>query len=378
MRRADQRRLVELILWALQHKQVRLILLALALIALGVWLVAGRPGCQPPPPAPTWPDDPPVNTTPVPAEPGDYLLCFWNVENLFDDRDDNLTQRGDKEYDEWYAHNAAALNEKLRHLTDVLMAMNGGKGPDVLCVAEIESLRACQLLQLALNRRVPDPKLSYTGVLYDSPGGGRHIGTAILTRLPVVGKPTLLGSRLRILEGRVQADGHTLVIIASHWSSRVSDRTGATRAKYADLIYGRYRRIFTANPKVDFLVCGDFNDNPDDPSVTEHLHAVGDLDAVRQGRDVPLLFNLMDRLWHEGQASHFYNARGFLFDQVCVSPGLLDDEGWSALPDSARVVKQKALRNGRPDRFGGESDRRPLSARGASDHFPVTVTLRVR
>jgi hypothetical protein len=32
---------------------------------------------------------------------------------------------------------------------------------------------------------------------------------------------------------------------------------------------------------------------------------------------------------------------------------------------------------GRPDRFGGPSDRRPWKNRGASDHFPVTVELRV-
>lgn len=378
MRRADQRRLAELIVWALQYREARLALLALALIALGVWLIAGRPGCEAPP-RPTSSDEPPVNTAPVPAGPGEYLLCFWNVENLFDDRDDRRTQRGDQEYDQWYSRDAAALNEKLKHLTDVLVPLNGGRGPDILCVAEIESLRAGQLLQQAFNRRVPDPKLRYTSILYDSPGGGRHIGTAILTRLPVEGKPMLLGSRLRILEGRVIVEGHPLVVVASHWSSRVSDHTGATRAKYADVIYGRFRRIYTANPKVDFLVCGDFNDNPDDPSVTEHLHAVGDAEAVLAGGGLPLLFNPMDRLWQTGQASLFNGPWGYLFDQVCVSRGMLDDEGWSLVPDSAQVVKQMAQRNGRPNRFGGEkNDRRPLSARGASDHFPVTVTLRVR
>jgi endonuclease/exonuclease/phosphatase family metal-dependent hydrolase len=382
VRRADQKRLVELALWALQYKQVRIGLLVLAAVALGVWLLAGRPGCQPPPPPPTYPDsdDPPISDTPAPAEAGDYLLCFWNVENLFDDRDDGRTQRGDKEFDQWYSRDPAVLHEKLQRLTDVLLAMNDGKGPDVLCVAEVESLRAGQLLQQAFNRRVPDPKLAYTSVLYDSPGGGRNIGTAILTRLPVDGKPTLLAtrSRFRILEGRVKVEAKTLVVVASHWSSRISDKDGATRSRYADAIYGRFRQLHTANPKVDFLVCGDFNDNPDDPSVTDHLRAVGDADMVRAARRPPLLFNLSDALWQNGQASHFYGSKGYLFDQVCVSPGMLDDEGWSAVPDTARVVKKIALRNGRPNRFGGENDKRPLAARGASDHFPVTVTLRVR
>jgi hypothetical protein len=66
-----------------------------------------------------------------------------------------------------------------------------------------------------------------------------------------------------------------------------------------------------------------------------------------------------------------------VFDQVCLSPGLLGGAGWSYVKGSARVVPRIAYR-GRPDRFGGPSDRRPLDKRGASDHFPVTVELRVR
>ena len=192
------------------------------------------------------------------------------------------------------------------------------------------------------------------------------------------GKTRLLGNRLRILQGQIVVADRPLTIIASHWSSRLSDKTGATRGQYADLIYGHFKGAYIANPKIDFLVCGDFNDNPDDESVTAHLRATGDADAVRAGGDEPKLFDLMASLWQNKVASIYNRATPYLFDQICVSPGLLDEEGWSVVPDTARVVPQMAQGNGRPNRFGGPKDKRSMTARGASDHFPVVVRLRVR
>src|SRR5262249_10306044 len=157
-----------------------------------------------------------------------------------------------------------------------------------------------------------------------------------------------------------------LVVIASHWTSRVSDKSaeGASRARYADKIYGRFKAMYKSNPKVDLLVCGDFNDNPDDPSVTEHLHATDDAAAVRR-RDEPALFTRVAGARTDAEGSHYYGRKAYMFDQVCLSPGLLDDEGWSYVDGSAKVVKQMDDGKGHPLRFGGERDRRPLESRGA-------------
>src|SRR5205823_12857993 len=123
--------------------------------------------------------------------------------------------------------------------------------------------------------------------------GGRNIATAIITRLEVEKNRTqLLGKRQRILEGHFYAGSHDLVVLATHWTSRVSDAQGEGRDKYADIIYGRYRAMYKSNPRVAVLVCGDFNDPPDDESVTKHLHAIGDLAKVKAAGDPPLLFNL--------------------------------------------------------------------------------------
>jgi endonuclease/exonuclease/phosphatase family metal-dependent hydrolase len=313
------------------------------------------------------------------AGPGSYLFCFWNTENFFDDKDDERSTKGDKEYDSWFSRDPAALEAKLDHLCKVLLGMNDRRGPDILAVAELESERSAELLAGALNKRLANPELHYKNILFETIAGGRHIATAILTRLPVERDRTrLLDKRRRILEGRVKVAGKSLVVIASHWTSRLTDKKGTGRAKYADEIYGRYKGMYLANPKIDLLVCGDFNDNPDDPAVTEHLHAIGDVEAVRAGGGEPKLLNLFAGLYKAGEASHFYKTSKYLFDQICVSPGMLDDEGWSCDPGSAMVVKEMADRRGRPNRFGGAKDRRPLDVRGASDHFPVTVRLTVR
>ncbi|MFQ3651744.1 MAG: endonuclease/exonuclease/phosphatase family protein [Gemmataceae bacterium] len=312
------------------------------------------------------------------APPEGYFFCFWNVENLFDDRDDDRTKRGDTEYDKFFASQPKMLERKLDNLVEVLARMNHGKGPDILCLAEVEvNSRAPQLLMQAYNKRIGDPKRHLDTILFDDPNGGRDIGCAILTRLPTEKARTrLLGRRLRILEGHLVVNGHPLVVVASHWSSRISDSAGSTRATYGDVIYGRYRAMATANPAVDFLVCGDFNDPPDADSVVKNLRAIGDLNKVKAANREPLLYNLTWPLFERGEGTHFYR-KWWLFDQIVVSPGLLDERGWSVLDDSVAIIREMRGRNGAPNRFGGPSDKRLLTNRGAADHFPVVCRLRV-
>jgi endonuclease/exonuclease/phosphatase family metal-dependent hydrolase len=308
-----------------------------------------------------------------------YLFCFWNVENFFDDKPNEHRNEVDKKFDAWFAENPPVLNHKLDNLSKTLITLNDGKGPDIIALAEVESPRAAELLMDALNARVKDNELHYRHILMKEPKNfGRSIATAIITRLPVVADKTQLhGNRQRILEGHVRVNGHDLVILATHWTSRVSDEEGQGRDKYAKQIYGVYRAMYINNPNVDFLVCGDFNDAPDDESVVKYLHSVGDKEKVKKS-DEPLLYNLFwDKNEHR-QGTHFYNGKWEIFDQILVSPGMLDDRGWWCDPDTAKIVNDlTADPRGRPKRFGNPQDKIDLKARGFSDHLPVTVRLRV-
>src|SRR5262249_47541197 len=198
----------------------KLLPLAFVLLTLLLSLAAFLPGCNLP------------SSDGGPAPEG-YQLCFWNLENLFDDVDDGRRTRGDKQYDSWFAQNPEILRLKLDHLSDALIQLNNGRGPDVLAAAELESLRAAQLLADALNKHLTDPALFYRNILMKDKAAGRHISPAIITRLPVLrNKTRQLGKRLRILEGHLVVNGHDLVVVASHWTSRVRSGTEGQRAKY--------------------------------------------------------------------------------------------------------------------------------------------------
>jgi endonuclease/exonuclease/phosphatase family metal-dependent hydrolase len=267
--------------------------------------------------------------------PGDYLFCFWNCENFFDDKVNGWKTHPDKDYDSWFAADGGrAFHLKLERLTEVLASLNDGKGPDILALAEVETERAAELLLESLNQAVGRKAPPYKHVLWKNPHGGRNIATAILTRLPVEKDRTqLLGRRQRILEGHVTVNGHDLVVIASHWTSRLKEPEGRVgRAHYADAIYGRFRAMYKSNPDVDVVICGDFNDNPDDESVVQHLHATGDLALVRKGGDEPHLYNLFAKRWERNNneaGTHFHRGKFFIFDQIVISPGMLKKQGWS-------------------------------------------------
>jgi hypothetical protein len=208
---------------------------------------------------------------------------------------------------------------------------------------------------------------------------GRHIAPAIITRLPVIKDKTRLhGRRQRILEGHIKVDGKELVILAAHWTSRIRKGSEDHRADYGDRIYGTFKGMYRSNPRVALLVCGDFNDNPDDDSVTAHLHAVGDKDAVLAStKEKPLLLNLFADKDRKEYGTHYDRGKWSIFDQIAISPGLLEGGDWSCDPKSVKTVNT-LVRPGdeskRPWRFGSRRDKRK---RGYSDHFPVTVRLTV-
>jgi endonuclease/exonuclease/phosphatase family metal-dependent hydrolase len=329
---------------------------------------------------------PPADT----AGPGEYLFCFWNTENFFDNRVNGWNREPDRSFDRWFAEDNGVFEQKVKNLTEVLASLGSGKGPDILALAEVEAeSQAAERLMDSLNKAIKPEAPPYKHILKKNPHGGREIVTAILTRLPVVESRTqLIGRRLRILEGHITVKGQDLTVLATHWTSRVSDERGVGREKYADQIYGRFHARYRTDADMSLLVCGDFNDNPDDVSVTDHLYATGDLNKVRDDGNPPRLYNLFAPLWENNRRGRevgtlFYRGKANLFDQIVVSPGMVNGKGgWQCLVDTAQIVKHRFVvprgrSKGRPLRFGDEGEKVPLAERGVSDHLPVTVRLKV-
>ncbi len=350
--------------------KLRLALAGAGLVTVSVFLIAQWSRTR----APAGPPSPPAGTG-----PGTVVLCVWNLENLFDDRDDRR-RPPDEEFDSWFVHDPEARRLKYERIAEALVRLNGGRGPDILAANEVESVRALELLRESLNVRLPADAARYDHAAMVELDAGRHIAPGVISRYPV-GDAKLLGRQQRILQTRVTVNGHELVLIASHWTSRASDRgddESRGRFSYARTIHAAYWRAVRDNAAVDFLVCGDFNDAPDARSVAHYLNVTGDAARVTPDAEPVRLFGVLSGKSPSRFGTYYYD-RALIFDQVVLSPGLLDGVGWSYLAGSVRVPTEGLMRSGslnrRPWRFGSRDD--DARGRGYSDHFPVLVSFRV-
>ena len=66
-----------------------------------------------------------------------------------------------------------------------------------------------------------------------------------------------------------------------HWPSRHHD--GSYRNKAGDVARKRIDEILATDPKADMVMLGDFNDEPSDESIRDHLRAVTTADNLPAG-----------------------------------------------------------------------------------------------
>ncbi|OUC08003.1 hypothetical protein RY27_11590, partial [Litorilinea aerophila] len=145
------------------------------------------------------------------------------------------------------------------------------------------------------------------------------------------------------------------------------------------------------------MVVGDFNDEPADRSVIDHLRASSELDRVigptndidnfrretadYRAQDV-FLYNAMWKFLHQPNTGTFFldslstgekfPNRYQILDQIVASRGLVSGRGLTLDRESVQIFRHPlvATRSGRPRPFNRRT------RRGASDHLPVTAVLR--
>jgi endonuclease/exonuclease/phosphatase family metal-dependent hydrolase len=319
-------------------------------------------------------------TVPLPNGVQPVAFTFWNVENFFDDQDDPR-RSVDEEYDNAFSRNPALLRLKLERLTTTILRLNNGLGPDILACCEVESVRAVELLRDALNAKLANPAQHYRHISMINLNGGRHFAPCVISRIPIeVNKSRLIGRQIRILETHLTFRQHPLVLLSSHWTSQVSQQGEAAdsntgRGRYAALLAERHQELTASNPQADVLVCGDFNDTPESTVVRDGLGS-GSLPLSGSTR----LLNLLAGRPADTFGTHFFRAP-LIYDQICVSAGMLDSQGWGCQPETISVTTQGMIRSGstrrQPWRFGNPEPKVADDQRGYSDHFPVSVLLTV-
>ncbi len=310
------------------------------------------------------------------------VVVQWNVENLFDTVDDPAIELDDEFTPAgWRRWTDSRLDSKLANLARVLLLLDG----DIVCLQEVENRAVLDDLNAALGR-----ERSYPHVIHRDGSDHRGMDVAVLSRFepvdarwhsPVKGQRDILAVELR-------PRGQPLTLVVCHWKSRWGGReaTAPTRQKLATVTRGIVDGVLTRRPESAVMVVGDFNDDFEDPSVTEHLLSVPDKERVLADGDARCLYNLHAGLPAASNGTFYYRGGRTWnsFDTMSVSRGLLTGESsFTVMEDEYAIIAEPFMvtTNGTPKAFRKVYDRktkrRPYQE-GYSDHFPVRAVLTAR
>jgi len=312
----------------------------------------------------------------------DFVVGFYNVENLFDTKDnpDKIDEQFLPEGD--YKWDTEKYEAKIEHIAEVISKMNNGSAPDILGLCEVENRKV--LKDLVKHKLIKDMK--YKIIHYESPDA-RGIDVALLysaikfkekdseaikVDLSEFGETTRDILWVQLTPERPGADLHFFV---NHWPSRREgkDASEPKRIKAAKTLASKIRAIQTESAKAPIVVLGDFNDEPYDVSIREYLNSEKDAEEL----DSTSMFNPMAMLKDSGQGSYNFRGNWNMLDQILLSPSLVDGEQLDYVKSTAKIFGPQWLRQ-----HGGKYDQYPFRnfggrkyLNGYSDHFAVTVML---
>ncbi len=350
---------------------------------------------------------------------GSIRTAWWNLENLFDTVDDPIS--ADLEFTAENGWTDEAYAAKKQNLAAALNELFDGEGPELLGVAEVEGDHVFEELIAAMG----NPHLK---VVKDPSGTSdlRGIDVSLAydnRKLKVVERQSYIvhfrypTRDVFEVVFEVKESGEQLVVIASHWPSRRQGREHSEplRIGVAENISYLVRNRVRVNPQkyealrekgdldtvkkrweTPILLFGDFNDEPFDAAVVDHLQASSELDRVigktndidkfekqtadYTGGDI-FLYNASWKFLAPQDVGTFFiasTASGEVFpnryqvlDQMVASRGLLKATGLRLDLDSVAIHRTLTVATpaGRPRAF----DRKKL--KGTSDHLPVTAML---
>lgn len=314
-------------------------------------------------------------------------IGFYNLENLFDtiiDTDtnkilqDDFTPKGNK------AWTGERYFQKLENLSKVISELGTDVTPEGLAcigVAEIEN-------KSVLEDLVKTEKLksrNYQIVHYESPDK-RGIDVGFLynpTNFKVISSQsyTLINPDDSTFKTRDQLvvngelNGELIHVIVAHWPSRSG---GEKKSAPKRILAGQLARsiidsIQTTDSKAKILLMGDLNDDPTNVSVKKHLNTV----AKKENTQPNQLFNPMESFYKKGIGTLAYRDTWNLFDQIIVSPGLVDEDYSTYKFYTAKVYAKPYLKqtSGRYQGYPFRTYAGGAYAGGYSDHFPVYLFL---
>ena len=301
-----------------------------------------------------------------------YSVAFYNLENLFDIKDDprklddDFTENSERKW------NKKRFRNKIRKLGQAIhqIGQNDISHPPVLVgVAEVEN-------KFVLRKLIDSEALkdkNYGIVHFDSPDE-RGIDTALIYRkefFKILEKKAVnlhikneYGERdytRDILHVKGLLETEEVHILVNHWPSR---RAGAEETSYKRVAAAKKNKevvaeIIKEDPSAKIIIMGDFNDDPQSESIRKLV-----------GFD---LYNPMELLHTKYAGSARYRGSWNLFDQIILSNNFLQQHGNSFRFKEAKIFNSKSLTE-----FKGRNKGNPFRTflgrkynGGISDHFPV-------
>lgn len=300
---------------------------------------------------------------PKPRVPGAIRLMNWNVENLFDDKDDPALS----------GRNEDLASAKPKEHLEAAAALIRAVDPDVIALQEIESKEA---LAWFVEGWLKDAGYQYISSI--DAGDERGIEQSVLSRFPITleknwpkgdlgavgpagkpdaGKPLVMHRSPLLVSlqvpaqtvGNTAAFDLTLMVVHQKSGRDWSWFREIESAKFAEIIRG-----VMADPKnANFAFVGDFNALPTDQSFQTYLSTgLKDVFEDRTGSNPQFVTH----------------ASGRIIDHILVSP-----------PLAASIVDDSKFILGTPILPEGVDYRQAPSPPGySSDHFPLVVDIRVK
>ena len=313
----------------------------------------------------------------------DHYIAWWNIENLFDvenspTRPDYLQKELKSELKGW---TKKILNTKVKQLAHIIRQMNGGLGPDILGVCEVENKPVVKKLVSALS-----PLGRNYQVEHHDTKDKRGIDVAFIydaDKFKVERQFSYVVRKRSATRDIFQVNFQTkkkrrLILIGNHWPSRLGDPSYRIIAAET-LAYWVQRIHEKLGGEVLILVMGDFNDEPFNRSLADFALSSRTTTRGLKARN-HRLYNLMWPPLGQGITSYVYNSTPTMLDQFLVSRGMLRKKAaiWP-LADRVAVLRFPATVSKSPyktpRRFGRPSRKKTFNQEGFSDHYPIAVVL---
>lgn len=316
---------------------------------------------------------------------GFLRIVSYNVENYFDPFDDSL-KRDDEFTPNGVRHwSWEKYKNKQKKIYKVISAIGGWELPEIIGFCEVEN----RFVMEDLLKSTPLKWRNYELVHKESPDK-RGIDVALIYRkdkFKVLNQAfyeiqfpwdTSKKTRDILYVKGITNFRDTLHIFMNHWPSRWGGQAESDRNRQfvASILRSKVDSIFRTNWNANIIIIGDFNDEPDNASITDVLRALNNYDNPLPGE----LYNLA---WYmkevKGMGSLKYQGQWGLIDQIIVSgPLLIKTNSIYTTLDNAHTFNADFLSE-QDEAFVGVKPFRTFVGfkynGGFSDHYPIYLDL---